>query len=249
MQNGLSHEIPQIESEVRKLTIVNGQFALRCHEGTEGAIARALTKGDNLGKEVHELLYPSLTGFISSGEIRKLPFGLSCEVTIMVGDEAYVVQFSSDSAHFAALATHLPNIDRRTPVSLTLVKHQTKTTSTGNPVIMLWVTQNNKRVEDYYVKWSKDEAGKNIPTHLHGLPEVKKTRQGWDFSDQENFYLEEFERYFTGGDQAETYTKPPAGESCKAPGIPVYNMGAPVDDGEPDMSDPMDDGEPTELPF
>ena len=225
MKNGLSNEIPEIESEVRTITIVNGKFALRVNEGTEGAITRPLTKGDNKGKDVHELLYPSLTGLLASGEIRELPFGLSSEITIMVGDDAYVVQFSADSKHFTSLATHLPNIDRTIPVSLTLVKHKTKTTSTGNPVIMLWVTQNNKRVDDYYVKWSKDEAGKNIPTHLHGLPEVKKTRQGWDFSDQENFYLDEFEKYFAGG-----------------------AVGTQVDDGEPDMGTPVDDN-PSTLPF
>jgi len=225
MKNGLSNEIPEIESEVSTLTVVNGQFALRVNEGTEGAIKRALTGGDNKGKEVHELLYPSLTGLLASGEIRELPFGLSSEITIMVGDKAYVVQFSANSKHFAALATRLPNIDRSIPVSLTLVKHKTKTTSKGTPVIMLWVTQDNKRVDDYYVKWSKDEAGKNIPTQLHGLPDVKQTRNGWDFSDQENFYLDEFEKYFAGG-----------------------AVGTQVDDGEPDMGTPVDDN-PSTLPF
>jgi len=225
MQNGLSNEIPKIESKVSKLTIVNGQFALRVNEGTEGAIKRALTEGDNKGKEVNELLYPSITGVLSSGEIRELPFGLSCEVTIRAGDEAYVVQFTANSKHFATFASHLPNIDRSIPVSLSLVKHKTKTTSKGTPVIMLWVTQDNKRVDDYYVKWSKDEAGKNIPTQLHGLPDVKQTRNGWDFSDQENFYLDEFEKYFAGG-----------------------AVGTQVDDGEPDMGTPVDDN-PSTLPF
>ena len=238
----LSNEVPKLESDGRKLTIVNGKFALRVEEGTEGALPRALTKGENKGKEVFELLYPTLTGFITSGEIRELTFGLSCEVTVTDGDEAYTVQFSSDSKHFAALATHLPNIDRSIPVSLSLVEHKTKRTSTGKPVVMLWVTQNNKRVEDRYVKWAKDENGKKVATHLHGLPDVKKNRQGWDFSDQESFYLEEFEKYFMG--DGETYTMPDADATADAPKDPVYNMvdtrPPPVDEAAGDP--PVDNG-------
>jgi len=256
MKNGLSNEIPQIESEGNKISVVTGKFALRVEEGTEGAIARELTKGDNQGKEVHELLYPSLTGLLSSGEIRELPFGLSCEVTVTNEDESYTVQFSSDSKYFTALVTRLPNIDRSIPVSLSLVPHKTKTTKSGNPVIMLLVTQNNKRVDDYYVKWSKDEAGKNIATHLHGLPEVKKTRQGWDFSDQEDFYLGQFERYFSG--DSETYTMPDADATADAPKDPVYNTvdtrPPPVDEAAGDP--PVDNGAlvdpsegPDNLPF
>ena len=240
----LSNEVPKLESEGRKLSIVNGKFALRVEEGTEGALPRNLTKGENEGKEVFELLYPTLEGILTSGEIRDLPFGPSPEVTITDGDEVYTAQFSWDSKHFAALASHLPNIDRSIPVSLSLVEHKTKRTAKGNPVIMLWVTQNGKRVDDYYGKWAKDEAGKRFATKLHGLPEVTQGRSGWDFKPQQEFYLDHFESYFAG--EAST-------ERADAPIPESANDEPPVDDGgelldeEPDMDAPLDDD--SGLPF
>ena len=249
----LSNEIPKLESEGRKLSIVKGKFALRVEEGTEGAIPRALTKGENEGNEVFELLYPTLTGFITSGEIRELQYGLSCEVTITDEGEAYVVQFNSDSQHFTNLAARLPNIDRSIPVSLSLVQHKTKRTKAGNPVIQLLVSQNNRRVNSFYVKWSKDEAGNNIATHLNGLPPVKHGRKGDDYSDCDNFYLDEFEKYFMG----EAYTIPDADATADAPKDPVYNMvdtrPPPVDEaaGDPPMTEPLteEEADSSGLPF
>jgi len=242
----LSKEIPKTESAGTKLSIVHGQFALRVPEGTEDSVARELTKGPHAGEEVHELLYPTLEGMLSSGEVRELPYGLSCEVTIIDGDEVYTVQLSSDSKYFTALATRLPNINRNIPISLSLVEHKTKRTKKGDPVVMLMVIQDNKRIADHFVKWSKDEAGNNIATHLHGLPDVKKTRSGWDFADQIDFYLGRFEDYFKGEGSADQAAPPPPETAADEP--PAVDPAA----AEPGVVDGMlaeeDDGSDS-LPF
>jgi len=221
MQNGLSQELPKNESEGRKLNVVRGKFALRVEEGAEGAEPRNLTRGDNEGKEVWELLYPTLTGTITSGQVKDLTYGPAPEIDIDCGGESYTVQFGWDDKMFSALVTRLPNIDRGIPVSLSLVPHKTKKTSKGNPVVNLFVTQNGKRVDDYYVKWSKDENKKNIATLLHGLPEVEEFHGVYDFKNRAKFYLGVFEEYFKG--DGEMYTMPDADTIDDAPKDPVYN--------------------------
>ena len=242
MQNGLSQELPKNESEGRKLNVVRGKFALRVEEGAEGAEPRNLTRGDNEGKEVWELLYPSLTGTITSGQVKDLKYGPAPEIDIDCGGESYTVQFGWDDKMFSALVTRLPNIDRGIPVSLSLVPHKTKKTSKGNPVVNLFVTQNGKRVDDYYVKWSKDENKKNIATLLHGLPEVEEFHGVYDFKNRAKFYLGKFEKYFMG--DGETYTMPDADATADAPKDPVYNMvdtrPPPVDEAAGDP--PVDNG-------
>ena len=199
---GLSNTSP-VQGNRNILTIVGGQFAKRCEATVEGAVARKLTKGKNEGKEVYELRYSNLSGYIQSGVIRETTYGLSIDVVISDEDDTFYVEFSSDSSHFKALASRLPNIDRMEPVALSLVPHKTKTTSTGNPVISMYVSQNGNLVDDYYVSWTKDEAtGKFTAEHLNGLPDVKKTRKGYDFTDQDEFLLTAFETYFkTNTDQ------------------------------------------------
>ena len=191
---GLKTEATVVSSNSTKLTIIGDSFRLRVDAGTPDAIARTLTKGKNEGKEIHELHYPAIEGFIVSGVITQSEYP-SAEMTLVDGEDSYTLQFPLESRKLFDLIKRLPNINTDRMVEIALVESKKKS-KTGNPMYNLQVTQDGKPVYDHYTKWSQDEAGKNVCTCLHGMPEAVHGRKGWSFDDQEEFLLVQFEDQF-----------------------------------------------------
>lgn len=92
--------------------IHKGKFAIRVAEGTPGAVARVLEKGENAGKTVYEIYHDSFTGKLVG--IRKKEggkYGTSWEFDFQDGGEIYTLQLSYSNSYATNILKILPNVD------------------------------------------------------------------------------------------------------------------------------------------
>lgn len=96
-------------------------FVQRVNENTAGAVKRVLAKGDNAGKEVYELEFSKIEGYITDvkwRENRDKPFGPTWTITIEDNGEKFQINYPEDSYVWFSFAEVLPNIDLSKPVQL-----------------------------------------------------------------------------------------------------------------------------------
>jgi len=201
---GLSNEITQEDHYGTSLSIVGGKFTLRVPEGTPKAETRELTKGKNEGKEVWELKYSSLLGFLMNGEIKTGQYP-SVDITMkdFKTDEVFDISFPIDSGYLMDFMHTLPALDTSKEISIELVKKDKYTN--------LNVVQEGKKVWSYFMEFRQVEGQeKNQKIMLHDCPDGKRSIDGkWKVDDQREFLLVELKRFF------DNYT-PPTGDPAFA---------------------------------
>ena len=198
---GLSDK--QFTQSNNSLSIIGGKFTKRVQEGTIGAISRKITKGKHEGETIYEVGYPTLSGFLASGNlVDNEQIGMQAVIILKDADGEYELSFSAGvkemSQHLKAIIRSLPNIDPSKETFFSIKENPKKKTRTGNPVFNLGVYQDGHRVKDFYTEWHKNEKGENVCTNLNGLPDAEKLRDGtYDYRDQNEFLLMRFEEYFS----------------------------------------------------
>ena len=232
----LDNRTTETDSYGTTLAIVGGKWTLRCAEDTPGAIERALTKGENEGKIVHELKYASLSGHLAGGRIVSGNYGKTAEIDLIdyKTEDRYTVGMSLDSRYLFDFIKRLPNLDTSREIRLELVEHKTKRTKKGTPVHNLHAVQNERMVSDFYIEWKREPGEKAVPTLLHGLPEPIEGIKGWNFDSQEEFLLVKFEEYFAGYAVPESDI-PPLPEEEPSVAEDTAGVATPADEYEDDI--------------
>lgn len=155
------------------LRISEGKIRLRVDKNTEGAVVRS---GSVNGKtyEVYELVYKSVSGYITGININEHPeYGNSIVVTLKDGDDTYALAMGENSKYAQTFIQHLPSVDFTKPV--TIRPYQIAQNNGYNNIgVTLW--QNNKRVPNYYKEYNP-KTGKN---------KLKNGMQKFDFSSIED---------------------------------------------------------------
>jgi hypothetical protein len=89
------------------ITILQGKFAQRVQEGTEGAVKRV----NKIGKTVYERFYDSFTGKLVGIKVQDGEYGKTWNFSFQDKGEVYILQLSYSNSFATAFLKMLPNID------------------------------------------------------------------------------------------------------------------------------------------
>jgi hypothetical protein len=163
------------------ISIVNGKWALGVPEGTEGATERE----NKNGKKVWELTYSKLSAKFTTMDFKKVSFGTVAEFPMVdSGGDRFKVSFSIRDQHLMTLCKVLPNINLDEEVDLTLALDKEKSQKKGKSCYGLLIKQGDNWLKHH---WKREN-----------LPEAEETRDGLNFTKQEDFLLDELEKAFAG---------------------------------------------------
>jgi len=163
------------------ITTFDGKLVQRVPEGTDGAVSRALTKGDNEGKIVWEKHYGYVTGMITGGEIAVKEFGSKKvrEIHIKL-DDNIVLQLPINL--LSMFAKPLPNVDINQPVKISVYKNKV-----GK--IGLNISQGPFLSDNAAWAYTRDNP--------NGLPPAEKDELGdWDFKAHDLFLIKKVGEFF-----------------------------------------------------
>ena len=170
------------------LTIVGGKWTLRVPEGTEGAVERALTKGDKKGEIVHELQFGYVDGDVKGGSIKSGQYGSTVEILLVDDDEEYNVQIPVPDAgdigdYFMTFGKACPNIDPTKKLFMGLGYDRDGDRS------FLYLKQDGQTV---HAAFTKDNP--------NGMPEWEKKevmgKTKWNADDQNEFLYQQIVDFF-----------------------------------------------------
>ena len=176
-------------NDYKNINIVDGTFRLRIdenHPQISEAITRNLTKGINAGREVKELAYHSLTGYIKDIKIRKTPkMGTRMQLFISDTRDMYVIDTGYASGEATAIYKMLPNIDPVNPVEISISR---KKNDQGREVTSVFMREYDENDDGQIVKHAYTKDNPN------GIPNwEQKQIQGemkWDNTSQIEFLIE-----------------------------------------------------------
>ena len=106
---------------MKYIQFMSGKLVERVKEDTPGAVSRALTKGDNIGKIVYELNNDVICGGIKEIGRKETPYGWALEITLDCGEleeELYKIGLDFDSFVSIRLMNQLLNHDRSKDITL-----------------------------------------------------------------------------------------------------------------------------------
>lgn len=152
------------------VSIIKGQFSLKCDQDTPGASSRENKNGDL----VYELLYDQLEGVITNIEFVKGKYGEKIDVTIKDSEEVVLNISWKDFSVRDRFIKCLPNVNFCQPIVF-----KTFQNDQGKTVFLMY--QEGQLIKQ---KWTKDNPG--------DFPQPKQTKNfdgstKWDFSECEAF--------------------------------------------------------------
>lgn len=158
------------------LSISNGKLVQQVKEKTD----KTVTRTNKVGREVHELFYDTLTGFLVDVKTKESEYGKFWVFVFKDGDTYYNVETNYSSGYAVSFLKALPNADLSNVITIApkLIIDGDKKNS------VLFINQGGKGLKHY---WTKDNPGE--------LPQLKKIKvkgkDTWDDSDR-LAYLEEY---------------------------------------------------------
>lgn len=173
------------------LTITGSKISRRVPEGTEDAVSRELTAGQNVGKTIWELKYESLSGKIVGGSLdNHKEYGRRISILIEDDGERFMLQLPWNSGIRDQFVKRIPAIDVKKIVEFNAFEGKDQN---GKPSPVLLIKQDGANLPFTFTR--KD---------LNGCPPaVQKVVMGekkWDFEDSETFlwgiakdFFEQFE--------------------------------------------------------
>lgn len=151
------------------ITILNGKFAIRVPEGTEGAVARV----NKLGNTVHEKFYDSFTAKLVNIRTRDSQYGKNWEFDFRDGGEVYTLQLSYSNSFATNLLKILPNADLTQEMKI----QPSQKVEDGKTKSSLFVSQNGVTLKHAYTK--------DNPNGMPPMVQVMvKGNQVWDDTDR-----------------------------------------------------------------
>jgi hypothetical protein len=155
------------------LSILQGKIAQRVPEPT----ATSQPRTTKLGKQVHEEIFDSVSGHITSVSTKDGEYGKQLLITLEDDGQRAVLQMAFSSGVASSFLKALPNVNK--DEKATLRPKMDRKDDIERTV--LWISQNGKGVA-----WAHTKDNPN------GLPEMKKIKvkgkESWDDSDQLDYF-------------------------------------------------------------
>lgn len=156
------------------ITIMDGKFAMRVAEGTQGATPRV----NKLGKTVHEMHYDSFTGSLINIRRRDGEYGPQLEFDFRDDGEIYTLQLSASSSMATNLLKILPNADLTQEMKV----QPSMKLEDGKKKSSLFVSQNGTTLKHKYTK--------DNPNGMPPMEEiVVKGQKVWDDTKRLEFLM------------------------------------------------------------
>lgn len=146
------------------LNIIQGNICRRVDADTPEAEKRYSEK---LQKDVYELVYPSLTGFIRNMKIASTEFGDVLEIEVQDVDEKFVLNIQCESRYFNSFCNKIKNINFSQELMLAPYDFESKNEVgknnkpkkiTGINIYQPAKIGTQNKVQNYFGKDSKDEG-------------------------------------------------------------------------------------------
>lgn len=138
---GLANRQPQSTF----VTASDGKIRVRLDGPCEGSESRKITMGESAGKEIHEMLYDQLDGFLRRVELREGKYGDQWQFVIEDADDGslYTLQFAHISASAQRVINQLcsPEFNAERPISIRPYKFKSKE---GKEIVGVNVYQGEK---------------------------------------------------------------------------------------------------------
>lgn len=202
------------------LSIYAGKIALRVKEPTEKSRSRI----NKQQKEVHEEFFDHVEGIITDISVREhADYGRSWLVTIVDGDQTFILQMPFSGGHSTAFLKILPNVDLSCKVKIAPHIQQKE----GKDKASIFIIQHGVSIKWYF---KKDDT-KGLP------PMVKQKFKGkevWDDSDQMDFLVR----------MVNEEIKPRLGSPRKPTVLGADPLDEDIHDEHSEVTEPLDD-----LPF
>ena len=159
---------------IQYLTVQGGKIARRVPEPTERSKERVI---ESSGKHIHEELYDTLEGVMTSISTRDGNYGKELLITVNDGEQSFQLQLKLSSSPASSFLRALPNLDKSKPF-LIIPKMEMKGDIRRTTIVL---SQDNKGV-----KWA---FTKDNPGDLPPMKKIKvKGKDVWDDSEQLEFF-------------------------------------------------------------
>jgi len=160
------------------LTVINGQFAQKVGEGTEGAEKRT----NKNGKVVYEKYYKTAEGIITSMEIRTSDYdGRTFKTMCITLDDEIQLQFTGG----------IDNFQNKAIINALL------TAQIDNPIRFIATKDEEGYSKVFPMQFNKGLKWFSTKDNPQGVPQpVKKTVAGetkWNWDDQDEWYFNKFQ--------------------------------------------------------
>ena len=163
--------------------ISQGALRKKCDENDPLGIKREYTTKDGEKKEVYEIVYDDINGYIRSVELRDGDYGE--QLIVYIDDvDAYALQMSWDSSEAQSFAEKLKSVDISKEVNISPYHFTPKDSTKVKRGIT--ITQDGKKLDSYFLE--RDDNGKIVGS-LHGLPEPEGDTSSYDSDDWKVYYI------------------------------------------------------------
>ena len=181
-------------SNTKFVRIIDGNFVVPVDKGEEGAKKRILAKGPNAGKPTYELHFSGYEGYLVGAKIKEGKFG--DELCLSMYDptnEEYpfvVISVHADGRHAKSFFARMNNISLKKKLNIAPWKMEKKDRKTGKII-----------PGEHVHGWTlyQDEEKIDPSFDLKDVPEGEQIKKGgkitWDFSEQTEFFLDEFQKW------------------------------------------------------
>ena len=130
-------------------------------EGTENAVTREYETSDGKKGTKTELVFANITGMITNIEVFDGKFGMTLNVSLMDGDETYILSIGVDSSFGEDFMKKLPNIDLTKEVYMAPYSF---TDDNGKSQKGISIQQDAEKIPNYYWDVAKKTSANGYPT-------------------------------------------------------------------------------------
>jgi len=146
------------------VSISMGKLRQRVTPEIEGAKEREITKNDGSKHIIHELVFDSLSGYITGLSFRDNDFGRFLSIEI----DGVILSLNTGYRFFSSFARKFPSIDLKKEISLAPYDFE----GNGKNYKGISTVQEGLKVRDYFYDGKEN---------LHGMPEPKDTMEKDDW--------------------------------------------------------------------
>lgn len=189
------------ENKIFASVLADGAIHIECDEGDVGAVKREYETSDGKKGIKFEKVYTEISGIINKVSFYEGDFGKSLQLEITdEGEDPITLSLSTNSNFGEDMMKKLPNINLEERVVLAPYAF---VNDNGKSVKGITVTQNDKKIQNYFYDFSKKEVINGYPVPKQAKitkanPEGKLSKEQWKayFLEARIFLIEYIEEHY-----------------------------------------------------
>jgi len=176
------------EDKIFASVLADGAIHIECDEGDEGAKKRDFETSDGKTGVKFEKIYSEITGVISNIRFQEGNYGVQLQLTITDGDEKPITLSLGTASNFGEdMMKKLMSLDLTQPVTLAPYSF---TDEKGKSKKGITVTQNGKKIQNYFYDFAKKEVTNGYPQPKKGKKPLSKDQWKMYFMEARLFMID-----------------------------------------------------------